>query len=139
MFDHLHSSRCERLSLRASRLLQIVVRLLLRHRDAGDAREVATHAQEGEDLEDAPQAARVCGRGEQDKLAAARDVGREAREVGLDVGRVDAELVDPDDGVAAVLAAGAVAVEPIAQMEPHMGASLTAAEKNEIPRSKQVE
>ena len=40
--------------------------------------------------------------------------------------------------IAAMLFPRAMAVAAIAQMEPHMGASLVGAEKNEIPRSKQV-
>jgi hypothetical protein len=42
------------------------------------------------------------------------------------------------NAVAAMFFSRAVAVAAIAEMEPHMGASLAAAEKNEIPRSKQV-
>jgi len=38
--------------------------------------------------------------------------------------------------IAAMLFPRAMAVAAIAEMEPHMGASLTAAEKNEIPRLK---
>ena len=40
--------------------------------------------------------------------------------------------------IAAMLFPRAMAVAAIAEMEPHMGASLTATEKNEISRSKQV-
>jgi hypothetical protein len=42
------------------------------------------------------------------------------------------------NAISAMLFPRAMAVAAIAQMEPHMGASLVGAEKNEIPRSKQV-
>ena len=38
--------------------------------------------------------------------------------------------------IAAMLFPGAMAVPAIADMEPHVGAALAAAEKNEIPRLK---
>ena len=53
------------------------------------------------------------------------------------VGVLGMKAVDAN-AISAMLFPRAMAVAAIAQMEPHMGASLVGAEKNEIPRSKQV-